>query len=114
MEQKIELGLPSDLREKLKSYQQEQHHEDIGITILSVLNHFFAETEQELCQEQRIHRLEEQMTSFSQELIALRQKVPEEYDQLRSQLATVRLSHSGLLGNLRERLEILENKLSED
>lgn len=55
--------------------------------------------------------LNQRITSLGRELVNIRASVPQEYDRLREQLAAVRLSHSGLLHNLRERIEVIERAL---
>lgn len=54
---------------------------------------------------------ERRVNALSREVIHLRQQLPENYDRLREQLAAVRLSHSGILHNLRDRVEALESEV---
>ena len=111
---KFELSLTPALQQRLEHYRTQHDHQDLVSALLMILETFLAQQDSEDCaQTKQIHKLEKKLDAFSQELIALRQQVPNDYDQLRGQLAAIHLSHSGLLGNLRERLEVLEASILE-
>ncbi|MCM1983119.1 hypothetical protein [Lyngbya confervoides] len=59
----------------------------------------------------QLQAIEQQLLALSREVIELRQQGPSYYDQLRGQVAAIHLSHSGLIKNLRERLEALEAQM---
>jgi hypothetical protein len=56
----------------------------------------------------RLDDLEKHLNNLTREVLLLRQELPNSHDRLREQLATVRLSHSGLLQDLRRRVQALE------
>ncbi len=108
--------LPPPLYQQLQAYQQQQGHTTLTAALTDALSAYFAQlsednpSPQDLAQQ--VHALEHRLQTLTQEVVRLRQDVPHRYDQLREQLATVRLSHSGLLRDLRQRLETLEQSLS--
>ncbi|NJN23752.1 MAG: hypothetical protein HC810_04320 [Acaryochloridaceae cyanobacterium RL_2_7] len=53
--------------------------------------------------------LDDQVSVLTRQLIQLQQQLTDQYDQLRGQVAAIHLSHSGLIKNLRERVETLED-----
>jgi hypothetical protein len=112
--------LPPDLEDRLLSYQIQHGLKDQAATIFAVLMEFFGLDEMGIpfkvdpSLQDRVTFLEQQLAIFTRELITLRQSVPKNQDQLRGQLAAVRLSHSGLLQNLRERVELLEQRVEGD
>ena len=52
--------------------------------------------------------LDDKVSVLTRQLIQLQQQLTDQYDQLRGQVAAIHLSHSGLIKNLRERVETLE------
>lgn len=106
---KLELGLSPALQQQLEAYRNLHHHQDLESTMADILDQFFTHYDDDQTSHQRqLQNLETKLDTFARELVTLRQQVPQDYDQLRGQLAAIHLSHSGLLRNLRERLEVLE------
>jgi hypothetical protein len=90
----------------LLAYQQRQGHPSLIAALNHLLqNYFVSPTESSA---QQLEGLESRVYTLTREVMLLRQSVPDQCDRLREQLAAVRLSHSGLLQNLRQRLEVLE------
>lgn len=104
--------LSPEVYRQLLVYQQRCGHSSLQVALNSVLEDSFAQGIDSTTQQQ-IDGLEGRVYTLTREVMLLRQSVPDQCDRLREQLAAVRLSHSGLLQNLRERLETLE-KLTGD
>ncbi|WP_298615103.1 hypothetical protein [uncultured Thermosynechococcus sp.] len=104
-ESNITAHLPPHLLRWLDAYQREHQFPSLEVAIVDIVCKFYAQTER---LPERVAELEQQVNALSREVIHLRQQLPETYDRLREQLAAVRLSHSGILHNLRDRLEALE------
>ncbi len=100
--------LPPEVLSWLFHYQQEHQFANLEGAIVDILCRSF---EQANCVPERIADLERRVNALSREVINLRQQIPENYDRLREQLAAVRLSHSGILHNLRDRVEAIESHL---
>lgn len=99
--------LSPEVYRHLQTYQQQQGHPSVIVALNHLLQDYFAPpTNQE--SQQQIEGLESRVYTLTREVMLLRQSVPDQCDRLREQLAAVRLSHSGLLQNLRQRLEVLE------
>jgi hypothetical protein len=107
--------LPEPLHQKLVQFQMSQGHESLLDALAVILQSYFEaqSTEKRPSSESnaQVQELEKRVVSMTRELFALRQEVPNQCDRLREQLAAVRLSHSGMLQNLRERIEELERAL---
>jgi|GEM_PF-5542861 len=97
--------LPPDVLNWLYHYQQEHQFANLEGVIVDILCKSF---EQANHVPERLADLERRVNALSREVVHLRQQLPETYDRLREQLAAVRLSHSGILHNLRDRVESLE------
>jgi hypothetical protein len=95
------------VHDRLQAYQAQQGYPSLAIALDQLLQDYFAQTVESSSQQQ-IEGLESRVYTLTREVMLLRQSVPDQCDRLREQLAAVRLSHSGLLQNLRQRLEILE------
>lgn len=104
--------LPPQLYQQLQLYQQSRGYSDLTDALVEALQNYFdlviAEPISREGMLNRLQELEKRVSSLTRELVFLRQEIPNTYDRLREQLATVRLSHSGLLQNLRDRIEVLE------
>lgn len=106
--------LPAPLYEQLEAYQVQQGHDNLLAALTEILQDYFqTQLEPSDTLEVRLVEAEKRLTALTREVVHLRQDVPSNYDRLREQLATVRLSHSGLLQNLRDRIEVLEQALEE-
>jgi hypothetical protein len=101
---------------QLQAYRQHQGHPTLKAALEEILQAFFAEpgpsepTLDSVALHQQLEGLENRVYTLTREMMLLRQSVPDQCDRLREQLAAVRLSHSGLLQNLRQRLEVLESR----
>ncbi|BAC08819.1 hypothetical protein [Thermosynechococcus vestitus] len=98
--------LPPEVRSWLYAYQQEHQLASPEAAIVDIVCKFYTQPNH---LSERVANLERRVNALSREVIHLRQQLPENYDRLREQLAAVRLSHSGILHNLRDRLEALES-----
>lgn len=99
--------LSPDVCRQLRAYQQRKGISSVAEALNHLLeNHFALGGESSM--QQQIEGLEGRVYTLTREVMLLRQSVPDQCDRLREQLAAVRLSHSGLLQNLRQRLETLE------
>ncbi|NCJ06366.1 hypothetical protein GS597_07550 [Synechococcales cyanobacterium C] len=109
--------LSPELYQRLLAHQQQQGYATLAETLAAALSAYFGQLSQDQPASQdlkiQIHALEQRLQTLTQEVVRLRQDVPHRYDQLREQMATVRLSHSGLLRDLRQRLEALEQSLAQ-
>ncbi|MFN4280232.1 hypothetical protein [Thermosynechococcus sp.] len=97
--------LPLNVLSWLYAYQREHQFTSLEAAIVDIVCKFYAQTDH---LPERVADLERRVNALSREVIHLRQQLPEDYDRLREQLAAVRLSHSGILHNLRDRVEALE------
>ncbi|MCH9056298.1 hypothetical protein L5220_10375 [Synechococcus sp. PCC 6716] len=100
--------LPPEILSWLYSYQQEHQFANLEGVIVDIICKYF---DQKGHLPERLADLERRVNALSREVIQLRQRLPENYDRLREQLAAVRLSHSGILHNLRDRVESLERQV---
>lgn len=100
--------LPPEVLSWLYQYQQAHRFTHLEAAIADIICKYF---NQQVALPQRLAELEQRLSALSREVVHLRQQLPENYDRLREQLAAVRLSHSGILHNLRERLESLERHI---
>ncbi|MBW4551062.1 MAG: hypothetical protein KME35_08130 [Aphanocapsa sp. GSE-SYN-MK-11-07L] len=104
--------IPNHLYQRLKLYQQQQGHASVIEALTDVLQTYFdslaAKSTQSESASGQIQDLEKRLMSLTREVLILRQELPNNYDRLREQVATVRLSHSGLIQDLRDRLEAIE------
>ncbi|PZD72295.1 hypothetical protein C1752_03882 [Acaryochloris thomasi RCC1774] len=99
--------LAPEICRQLLAYQQQQGHSSVTEALNHLLERHFAQGVDSTAQQQ-IEGLEGRVYTLTREVMLLRQSVPDQCDRLREQLAAVRLSHSGLLQNLRQRLEAVE------
>ncbi len=99
--------LSPEVYQQLLAYQQRYEHSSLQVALNRCLEDSFAQGAEPTTQQQ-IDGLEGRVYTLTREVMMLRQSVPDQCDRLREQLAAVRLSHSGLLQNLRQRLETLE------
>ncbi len=111
--------IPNHLYKKLKLYQQQHGHNSVTEALTDALQHYFdglagksTNPESEPASGQ-LQDLEKRLMSLTREVLILRQELPNSYDRLREQVATVRLSHSGLIQDLRDRLETIEGLITE-
>jgi hypothetical protein len=111
--------IPNHLYKKLKLYQQQHGHANVTEALTNVLQDHFdglagksTNPESEPASGQ-LQDLEKRLMSLTREVLILRQELPNNYDRLREQVATVRLSHSGLIQDLRDRLEAIEALMAE-
>ncbi|MFN3679540.1 hypothetical protein [Thermosynechococcus sp.] len=104
-ESDIREHLPANVLNWLYAYQREHEFPSLEAAIVDIVCQFYSQV---AYLPERVAELEQRLNALSREVIHLRQKLPETYDRLREQLAAVRLSHSGILHNLRDRLEALE------
>jgi len=107
--------LSPTLRSQLQAHQAQYQLPSLDAAILHILSQYFEESEvldaAATPTGDSLQELHQRITSLGREMVNIRQSVPQEYDRLREQLAAVRLSHSGLLHNLRERIEVIERTL---
>ncbi|URR35853.1 hypothetical protein NBE99_01605 [Thermosynechococcus sp. HN-54] len=101
----ITAHLPPEVLNWLYAYQREHQFASLEGAIVDIVCKFYAQGNH---LPERVADLERRVNALSREVIHLRQQLPENYDRLREQLAAVRLSHSGILHNLRDRVEALE------
>lgn len=105
-------ALPVSLYEQFKLYQQAQSYasetEALADALQNYFDHLMMEPDTPDPLGSRIEDLEKRLSNLTREVLLLRQELPNTYDRLREQLATVRLSHSGLLQDLRGRVQALE------
>ncbi|AXY67321.1 hypothetical protein D3A95_01535 [Thermosynechococcus sichuanensis E542] len=107
-ESEITEHLPPDVLGWLYAYQREHQFTSLEAAIVDIICKYYAQAEHF---PERVADLERRVNALSREVIHLRQQLPENYDRLREQLAAVRLSHSGILHNLRDRVEALESEV---
>lgn len=100
--------LPPEVLRWLYAYQREHQFASVEGAIVDIVCRFYAQADH---LPERVADLERRVNALSREVIHLRQQLPENYDRLREQLAAVRLSHSGILHNLRDRVEALESEV---
>lgn len=106
--------LPASLCQQLETYRAQQGHADLLSALTEILQDYFqSQPASEESLQVRLAEAEQRLTALTREVVHLRQDIPNNYDRLREQVATVRLSHSGLLQNLRDRIEVLEQALGE-
>ncbi|HIK24547.1 MAG TPA: hypothetical protein IGP91_01465 [Thermosynechococcus sp. M46_R2017_013] len=110
-ESEITEHLPPDVLSWLYAYQREHQLTSLEAAIVDIVCKFYAQTNR---LPERVADLERRVNALSREVIHLRQQLPQNYDRLREQLAAVRLSHSGILHNLRDRVEALECEVFSD
>lgn len=104
--------LPPALQQQLQTYQRQRGLDNLADALVEALQHYFILTDPRLggaiAQAKQAEELEKRINQLTREVVFLRQEFAKNADRLREQLATVRLSHSGLLHNLRDRIEVLE------
>ena len=104
--------LPAQLYQRLKVYQQTQGHESLSAALIEALQSYFELMGMRQPEPgelpEPLDNLEKRVNNLTREMFLLRQEFPQSYDRLREQMAAIRLSHSGLLKNLRDRIEVLE------
>lgn len=115
-EQSFYHRLSPTLVRNLQAHQAQCNLPSLDAAIVEILEQYFAnlvaiEEGSEPTLADPLNDLNQRVTSLGRELVNIRTTVPQEYDRLREQLAAVRLSHSGLLHNLRERIEVIERIL---
>ncbi len=105
-------AIPTHVYQRLKLYQQQQGHASVTEALTDALEHYFDSLPAKATHAEpasgQIQDLEKRLMSLTREVLILRQELPNNYDRLREQVATVRLSHSGLIQDLRDRLEAIE------
>lgn len=106
-------ALSPEVYRHLQAYQTLHGHPSITTALERLLQGYFAQTDTSSNQQQ-LDALEGRVYTLTREIMLLRQSVPDQCDLLREQLAAVRLSHSGLLQNLRQRLEVIEQAMVSD
>lgn len=133
----LSLSLSPALQERLKQFQHNNQFSTPDEAVVSILRDFFSiedakqasgvastfasDRTMALPSEQQEallasasddsdaqQKLEAKVETLTRQLIQLQQQLTDQYDQLRGQVATIHLSHSGLIKNLRERVETLE------
>ncbi len=110
--------------EQLQAHQEQYRLPNLDAAVIHALGQFFddalpllPQSEIPVAPEAKpeftevITEINQRISSLGREVVNVRLQVPQEYDRLREQLAAVRLSHSGLLHNLRERIEAIEKVL---
>ncbi|MDS3862273.1 hypothetical protein RIF25_15850 [Thermosynechococcaceae cyanobacterium BACA0444] len=115
-EQSLYNTLSPILIQNLQAHQAQYNLPSLDAAVIHILEQYFddvvvLEHISEPTLPEPINDLNQRITSLGRELVNIRNSVPQEYDRLREQLAAVRLSHSGLLHNLRERIEVIERTL---
>ncbi|MGB7415954.1 MAG: hypothetical protein WA902_17255 [Thermosynechococcaceae cyanobacterium] len=100
--------LSPEVYRHLLAYQAQQGHPSLMVALDQLLQDYFAPAVKPEADQQQLDALEGRVYTLTREVMLLRQSVPDQCDRLREQLAAVRLSHSGLLQNLRQRLEAVE------
>ena len=138
----LSLSLSPALKERLQQFQQKNKFSTPNEAVVSILKDFFsiedateasgimpdvnpdltitvsAEQQEALLRSQdepEAHqKLDNKVDALTRQLIQLQQQLTDQYDQLRGQVATIHLSHSGLIKNLRERMDDLENPSDPD
>ncbi|AFY59536.1 hypothetical protein [Synechococcus sp. PCC 6312] len=118
-EQSLYSTLSPILMQNLQVHQAQYNLPSLDAAVIHILEQYFddvvvLENISEPTLPEPINDLNQRITSLGRELVNIRNSVPQEYDRLREQLAAVRLSHSGLLHNLRERIEVIERTLGLD
>lgn len=105
-------SLSPEVYRHLQTYQQQQGQSSLEAALNHLLQGYFSEQRSDIQlpseAQRQVESLENRVYTLTREVMLLRQSVPDQCDRLREQLAAVRLSHSGLLQNLRQRLEVLE------
>ncbi|MGF1604404.1 MAG: hypothetical protein ACFCU8_20795 [Thermosynechococcaceae cyanobacterium] len=101
-------ALSPEVYRHLLDYQIQQGHPSLMVALDQLLQDYFAPAVKPEADQQQLDVLEGRVYTLTREVMLLRQSVPDQCDRLREQLAAVRLSHSGLLQNLRQRLEAVE------
>ncbi|BCX13056.1 MAG: hypothetical protein KatS3mg067_1994 [Thermosynechococcus sp.] len=100
--------LPPEVLSWLYAYQREHQLASLEAAIVDIVCKFYTQANH---LSEQVANLERRVHALSREVIYLRQQLSENYDRLREQLAAVRLSHSGILHNLRDRVEALESEV---
>jgi uncharacterized protein YceH (UPF0502 family) len=100
--------LPPEVLSWLYAYQREHQLASLEAAIVDIVCKFYTQANH---LPERVANLERRVNALSREVIYLRQQLSENCDRLREQLAAVRLSHSGILHNLRDRVEALESEV---
>ncbi|MDG2990907.1 hypothetical protein L3556_08200 [Candidatus Synechococcus calcipolaris G9] len=100
--------LPAEILSQLRLYQERHHLENLDAAVVHILQDYLTSTVPLMEQYEDVER---RLNALGREVVQLRQQMPQNYDRLREQLAAVRLSHSGLLHNLRDRIAIVEQHL---
>lgn len=100
--------LPPEILSQLRLYQGRHHLENLDSAVVHILQDYLTSTVPLLEQYEDVER---RLNALGREVVQLRQQMPQNYDRLREQLAAVRLSHSGLLHNLRDRIALVEQHL---
>ena len=117
MDSDLSQQLSPQLYQQLQVYQQQHAHPNLTDALNAALKDYFAQTQSPSTESpnltQQIASMDNRLYTLTRELASLRQLVPNECDRLREQLAAVRLSHSGLLHNLRQRLDALEQTVGD-
>ncbi len=108
--------IPPVILHQLQAHQTQHQLPDLDAAIIHILEQFFDEAlalpaDAGVLAEDALTEVNQRLACLSRELVNVRMQVPQEYDRLREQLAAVRLSHSGLLHNLRERIEMIEKTI---
>ena len=110
--------LSPQLYQQLEAYQRQHQHSSLTVALNALLTEYFERPNSASAQDrdltQQVASMDNRIYTLTRELVSLRQLVPNECDRLREQLAAVRLSHSGLLHNLRQRLETLEQTMGRE
>ncbi len=110
--------LPPHVYQQLQTYQLNRGLETLTAALIEILEHYFGllhlQSAAAIADPGRTEELERRVNNLTREVVFLRQELSHNSDRLREQLATVRLSHSGLLQNLRDRVETLEQVMSQE
>lgn len=100
--------LPPEILSQLRLYQERRRLESLDGAVANILQEYLTSTASLMEQYEDVER---RLNALGREVVQLRQQMPQNYDRLREQMAAVRLSHSGLLHNLRDRIALIEQHL---